>query len=1154
MISTRSKLNHSTARQLRVHISKVVGTGLLAASLTLSLGVIPANATPSGSTAQPTADSAAPDSTQTALPTIETTKATPTDSAHATATSSPSPLTKPVPSPSETITPSPKTEAVKVLDEQVGEHGAYMGLGAKRRAMETEPQPTDPSKRSLLAVPQAEPLAKTFMPAGVQGLDVSGWQPSVDWAAQYRLGARFAYVKASEGNNFTSSAFGQQYTGAANAGLLRGAYHFALPGQSSAVAQADFFVRNGGGWSSDGKTMPPLLDIEYNPYPSLGNTCYNQSQGAMVTWIKAFSNRVLTLTGRLPMIYTTTDWWQQCTGNSSAFSNQPLHVAAYSTVVGPMPKSWSTYSVWQYSSTGPFAGDSNVWNGTLENLKKFAGTTAVSAPKPLPVPSIPSPADVVTVDANGALWNYPATGAGRLGDRKQIGSGWRGLRSINVTDWNADGVLDIVAQWNSGAVTLYQGNPGGGFAAPTTLASSGWSSYQLTIGYWLNGSRYPHILTRSSTGELKLWRNNSGGALAAGTQIGQGWGALNLTMLDFDGDGNQDVLAQDTAGNLRLYRSNGAGAFFSEPRKLVGTGWASFTSVTVYSDFTARGSMGLIRRTAAGVLSYLPVGGNSTFGAQSTIGSGWGPYLIAGGENINIIPPAPQPPVATPVPSTPPVVAPKLNPSIKSASDIVTVDSAGKLWRYPVTSARVGARIQIGSGFAGVKSAHVTDWNADGVLDLVVQWTNGRLTLYRGATLGGFTAPLTLAGSGWADYDITVGQWIRGGKYPAMVAQAGAGTLTYFTTANGTSLTSGTTLAQDMTRMHPVMTDFDGDGNADIAAIDNIGRLFLYRSNGKGALISEARPIIGTGWDGMTSVGPAAAFTSSGSTGFLARTAAGALLYYPTASSGFGTASALGSGWDSNLIAGSARLTPQQAIPGVSDIVTTDANGVLWNSAAAGNGTLGARYAVGTGWAAAKTVRVVDWNADGLPDVLTQWTGGTLSLDLGLRSGGFQQRRTVGFSGWADIEFVSGKWAKGDKYPGLVGITASGPLYYWANANGGALSTGVQIGQGWGGLHIAMSDFDGNGAQDILAINRAGSMLLYRSNGAGRFISEPRRQIGSGWHGFSSVQGVNGFAGANSQGLLAFLPTGDARYYTIIAGSGWGASYALDQRFAGKRY
>ena len=149
----------------------------------------------------------------------------------------------------------------------------------------------------------------------------------------------------------------------------------------SAISQADFFINNGGGWQADGKTLPPLLDIEYNPYSSLGNTCYNYSPAAMVQWIKDFSAQVNARTGRLPMIYTTTDWWSRCTGNSAAFTTQPLHIAAYSSTLGTLPNGWDFHSVWQYSDNGPFAGDSNIWNGTLEDLKTFAG---LPAPAPAP--------------------------------------------------------------------------------------------------------------------------------------------------------------------------------------------------------------------------------------------------------------------------------------------------------------------------------------------------------------------------------------------------------------------------------------------------------------------------------------------------------------------------------------------------------------------------------------------------------------------------------------------------------------------------------------------------------------------------------------------------------------------------------------------------
>jgi|GEM_PF-495997 len=1007
-----------------------------------------------------------------------------------------------------------------------------MGQGEKLRAMKQGTQSMAPLAKSLQPNSQMQSMTAQFMAPGIQGLDVSGWQASVNWATQYNLGARFAYVKATEGINFTSSAFSSQYSGAAAAGLIRGAYHFALPSQSSAVSQADFFVNNGGGWSADGKTMPPLLDIEYNPYSNLGNTCYNMSASTMVAWIRDFSNQVQFRTGRLPMIYTTTDWWTRCTGNSGAFSNQALHIAAYSTVVGTLPKSWSDYSVWQYSSSGPFAGDSNAWNGTLDRLKVFATT----ADAPRPVPSIPSSADVVAADSAGVLWDYPAPGDGTLGTPRKIGVGWSGLRSINVIDWNADGVLDIIAQWTNGSVTVYPGLPAGGFAPPQAIAS-GWQNNQLTIGYWLSASNYPQILSRNPDGALTLWMNTTGGALQGSTSIGNGWGSLNLTMVDFDGDGNQDVLAQNPAGALTLYRSDGSGRFISESRPQVGSGWNTMTSITIASGYRYTSDVGLMARNSAGALIYYPVPGNSTFGAPSNVGTGWNPMLIAGGENVNM---SVSTPPTTVAPSPP-------TPSIKSTSDVVSIDSGGRLWRYPVANAKLGTGAQIGTGFTGVKSIHVADWNSDGVLDLIVQWSNGRLSLYPGVSTGSFNTAVTLADTGWGGYDMTVGQWITGSSFPAIVAQSPDGTLTSFTTTNGTSLTAGTVLAHGMTRMHPVMTDFDGDGNADIAAVNNIGQLVLYRSNGKGSLIPEQRPVIGNGWQGFTSVGPAPAFTSSASKGVLARTAAGVLVSYPTAGSTFGTPSTLATDWNGNTIAGSSFLAPQQAVPSLADVVAVDASGTLWNYAATGSTALAAPYPIATGWMGIKSLHVVDWNSDGLPDILAQSSNGAMTLFPGTKAGALGSAIPLTTYGWGSIKFIAGNWVKGAKYPGLVGTNGQGDLYYWPNPSGRTMGAAQRIGIGWGSLTIAMQDFDSDGNSDLLAVDTAGIMRLYRSNGSGGFIPETRTVIGTGWSSFSQIAGINGFAGVGTKGILTFVASGQARYYPVDSNSTWGSPAPVSQ-------
>ena len=207
--------------------------------------------------------------------------------------------------------------------------------------------------------------------SSVPGMDVSRYQGNVNWQAAYDNGARFAYIKATERNNYVNPYFAQQYNGSYNVGMIRGAYHFAIPSATSGTVQANYFVDHGGGWSADGKTLPGALDIEYNPYS--GGTCYGLSQQAMVNWINAFSTRYYQRTGRYPTIYTSTSWWSQCTGNLGNFSStNPLWVARYSSSVGTLPYPWGIYTFWQFSDSGTFPGDQNRFNGAYSRLQVLA--------------------------------------------------------------------------------------------------------------------------------------------------------------------------------------------------------------------------------------------------------------------------------------------------------------------------------------------------------------------------------------------------------------------------------------------------------------------------------------------------------------------------------------------------------------------------------------------------------------------------------------------------------------------------------------------------------------------------------------------------------------------------------------------------------------
>ena len=217
----------------------------------------------------------------------------------------------------------------------------------------------------------------------VQGFDISSYQPTVNFASAYGAGARFVIIKATEGTDVVDSTFSSHWSGATTAGLIRGAYHFAHPDSSSGATQANYFLQHGGKWTGDGKTLPGMLDIEYNPS---GATCYGLSTSAMTSWVEDFVSTYHTATGRYPMIYSTANWWEECTGNAKNFASEsPLVLASYNSAPGTIPGGWSTQTIWQNADTYTYGGDSDVFNGSEGDLTKLAtGTGAGPAPSPKP--------------------------------------------------------------------------------------------------------------------------------------------------------------------------------------------------------------------------------------------------------------------------------------------------------------------------------------------------------------------------------------------------------------------------------------------------------------------------------------------------------------------------------------------------------------------------------------------------------------------------------------------------------------------------------------------------------------------------------------------------------------------------------------------------
>lgn len=231
------------------------------------------------------------------------------------------------------------------------------------------------------AATAAAALVATAGPAAAAttpGIDVSRYQGSINWTSVRNSGIQFAFIKATEGTSYKDPNFNANYVNAYNAGVIRG--RTTSPAEHlRRSTQANYLASNGGAWSADSRTLPAALDIEGNPYS--GGYCYGLSTTGMRNWIQDFLNTYRSRTGRYAVIYTTTSWWNQCTGSwTGPWANHPLWLARWASAPGTLPAGAPFWSFWQYTSTGAVSGisgnvDRNYWNGDRSRLIALANNT-----------------------------------------------------------------------------------------------------------------------------------------------------------------------------------------------------------------------------------------------------------------------------------------------------------------------------------------------------------------------------------------------------------------------------------------------------------------------------------------------------------------------------------------------------------------------------------------------------------------------------------------------------------------------------------------------------------------------------------------------------------------------------------------------------------
>ncbi len=206
--------------------------------------------------------------------------------------------------------------------------------------------------------------------AVVQGMDVSAYETSIDFTAAKAAGIEFAFIRATDGTQYTDPKFVDYWAGARAAGVLRGAYQFFRPAEDP-IAQADLLLSILG--TPEAGDLPPVIDVETTGGLPPADVAANVQQ-----WVE----HVTAAIGRPPIIYAGFYSWQDDVGGAD-LTAYPLWHAQYTPAPCPnLPVPWTAWTFWQYSSTGHVPAvigettDLDVFNGTRAELAAFAAGDA----------------------------------------------------------------------------------------------------------------------------------------------------------------------------------------------------------------------------------------------------------------------------------------------------------------------------------------------------------------------------------------------------------------------------------------------------------------------------------------------------------------------------------------------------------------------------------------------------------------------------------------------------------------------------------------------------------------------------------------------------------------------------------------------------------
>lgn len=183
------------------------------------------------------------------------------------------------------------------------------------------------------------PSSRTFP---VWGVDVSHHQGAIAWDRVAGDGVDFAYIKATEGGDFTDRRFAENWRAAGAAGIARGAYHFftfCRPGIEQAAHVIAIVPKEAG-------ALPLAIDLEFG-----GNCAPGPNRLDIETELAIFEAAVGAHYGQTSVIYATREFYEDRL--AGAVLDNPLWLRSLLRQPSYARQPWT---FWQYHNRGRVDG------------------------------------------------------------------------------------------------------------------------------------------------------------------------------------------------------------------------------------------------------------------------------------------------------------------------------------------------------------------------------------------------------------------------------------------------------------------------------------------------------------------------------------------------------------------------------------------------------------------------------------------------------------------------------------------------------------------------------------------------------------------------------------------------------------------------------